>query len=125
MSPSVKLVGIGEILVKTKSRSGRPVILHGIPGIVAQESELGFSGLLNDLRWFAEKFPSVLHPTTEESEPGVSQIYLTDPDAFLEHVLNNPHLWDSRGFGWGAALAMLSQDFELTDHLKWWFIIEN
>jgi len=124
MGAEVKLVGIGEIVLETKLESGRPVLLRGRQGIVSEFSELGFSSLRDTLRFYAEENPRVL-VAAEASEPGVSQFFLSNIDAFLDHVQRTPHYWDSVGFGWPAAVGALHQDLEHGHLLTWWFISES
>ena len=124
MGAEVKLVGIGEIVLETKSGFGRPVILHGRQGIVTQFEELGFSSLRDTLRFYAEENPRVL-VAAKATEPGVSQYHLFQVDAFLDHVQRTPHYWDSVGFGWADALDGLHLDLEHGHLLTWWFISES
>ncbi len=123
MSTEVKLIGIGNITLPDVPTPCGDMSATA-RGVVSQLTDLGISGLHADLKSYAEDEPDVLVDLKEETEPGVRQYLLVDPDTFLTHVQENPHYWDSVCYGWPEALAALHQDIEEGHLITWWFIAE-
>ena len=113
MSTEIHLVGIS----RDEQRDG------GLPPrIVVRISDIGFSCLQDDLETCSMVNPDILRPR-EEEEPGLHQFLISDPDEFVK-LMKNKSLWDSVGYGWDVAIAVLEKDLIDGHQLYWWLVVE-